>query len=360
MEPVEFDTMNETDVREVIVRPLLGRLGYRHGTAATIRTEISLKYNNAFLGRKKANDPPLAGRADYVLDAVPFGRWVVEVKAPSEKLTRDCIEQAHTYAAHPEIAASYFLVTNGREYQLFETSRLEAAALSWSYEETDEKILALFNLVSPQALRKRAGLVVPDRGKPLGAGLASRMEMIGGDIVYEDHRGSHPLFATAGVDGLSLPVTGGTVERDEEGKIKARVRVASAMPIARELQEALRGDDSYDFFSVSEFVSTDPENPTLFSNFIESTVPAGTPVNIPGMGKVPLPFQLYFNALTEAVGFAYQDTFQGTMRLTYNYRFSGMDPMVARGLTAQFGSFPSEAYMEGAGRFSIRLRDAIT
>jgi hypothetical protein len=37
MEPANFDIMNETDVREVVVRPLLERLGYRHGTAATIR-----------------------------------------------------------------------------------------------------------------------------------------------------------------------------------------------------------------------------------------------------------------------------------------------------------------------------------
>lgn len=57
--------MNETDVREIVVRPLLTRLGYAHGTHANIRTEVTLKYDHAFLGRKDPKkDPPLAGRAE--------------------------------------------------------------------------------------------------------------------------------------------------------------------------------------------------------------------------------------------------------------------------------------------------------
>jgi hypothetical protein len=47
----DFLSMNETDVREIIVRPLLERLGYRHGTDATIRTEQTLTYARCFLGR---------------------------------------------------------------------------------------------------------------------------------------------------------------------------------------------------------------------------------------------------------------------------------------------------------------------
>jgi hypothetical protein len=62
-----FDAMNETDVREIVVRPLIERLGYLHGTDATILTEKTLRYDRAFLGRKNPKkDPPLVGRADYV------------------------------------------------------------------------------------------------------------------------------------------------------------------------------------------------------------------------------------------------------------------------------------------------------
>ena len=49
----DFASMNETDVREVIVRPLIESLGYRHGAEEYIRTEQTLRYAKAFLGRKK-------------------------------------------------------------------------------------------------------------------------------------------------------------------------------------------------------------------------------------------------------------------------------------------------------------------
>src|ERR1700712_3974667 len=94
----DFNTMNETDVREILVRPLIDQLGYRHGTDATIITEKTLRYEKAFLGRKNPKkDPPLVGRADYICEVVSYGRWVVEVKSPAEQLSQDVVEQAHTY-----------------------------------------------------------------------------------------------------------------------------------------------------------------------------------------------------------------------------------------------------------------------
>ena len=49
-----IDAMNETDVREIIVRPLLHHLGFKQGTAANIETEKTLRYSRAFLGRKRS------------------------------------------------------------------------------------------------------------------------------------------------------------------------------------------------------------------------------------------------------------------------------------------------------------------
>jgi predicted type IV restriction endonuclease len=102
---MNMDGMNETDVREVIVRPFLEQLGYRYGTEAHIRTEYPLRYSRAFLGRKdEKRDPNLRGRADYACEVVSHGRWVVEVKAPHKELDLEDSQQAYTYAAHPEIA----------------------------------------------------------------------------------------------------------------------------------------------------------------------------------------------------------------------------------------------------------------
>jgi hypothetical protein len=48
-ERLDFDSMNETDVREIVVRPLIERLGYRHGTEATIHEhDFPGRYNRPF------------------------------------------------------------------------------------------------------------------------------------------------------------------------------------------------------------------------------------------------------------------------------------------------------------------------
>lgn len=147
--------MNETDVREELIRPLLHKLGYRHGTEANIRTEQTFRYAKAFLGRKKANDPDLVGRADYILEVASVGRWVVEAKPPNQNLDQEVIEQAHSYAAHPEVSALFFMVTNGKLWRLYRTSYLDAPLMAWDWSDMDDVFLALNNLVGPNAIRKK-------------------------------------------------------------------------------------------------------------------------------------------------------------------------------------------------------------
>jgi hypothetical protein len=70
-EPKRF--MNESDVREEMATPMLRPLGYATGTENDIIREKSLTYENDFLGRKKKTDPPLRGRADYILTVLVPG-----------------------------------------------------------------------------------------------------------------------------------------------------------------------------------------------------------------------------------------------------------------------------------------------
>lgn len=289
----DFESMNETDVREIIVRPLLTRLGYEHGSENTIRTEQVFRYAKAFLGRKKpGKDPELAGRADYILEVASVGRWVVEVKGPNEELGKDVVEQAHTYAAHPEVAAIFFLVTNGRKFCLYRTSYLEAPLMSWVFEETEDVFLALFNLVGPAAVRRKMALLQPDTGKPLGLGLSSRVQIIGGWIQYEDHRTNHPFLenGVAGINGLRLPVTGSWVGRAEDGRLQAKLNTAKAMPMAGELSELLEITDGYDFFCNDNLISNIQDKPSIFQNIIHSEIPIGTEMRVPGIGAMHAPF----------------------------------------------------------------------
>jgi hypothetical protein len=78
----DFNGMNETDIREEVIAPLLRELGYRSGTEDTVIREQPLSYPKSFLGRKKESDPILPGKADYICITRNQVRWVIEAKAP--------------------------------------------------------------------------------------------------------------------------------------------------------------------------------------------------------------------------------------------------------------------------------------
>ena len=354
----DFASMNETDVREIVVRPFLHELGYEHGTEATIKTEQTFRYSKAFLGRKnEKKDPDLAGRADYILEVSAVGRWVVEVKAPTVELSRDDIEQAHTYAAHPEVSADYFLLTNGRSFRLHRTAFLETPVMAWEYEQTTELFPAISNILSPDALRRRAIILQPDTGKPLARGYPSTVRVVGGYVRYENHQSPHPLFPVEDVNGLELPVTGGAVDRTDDGRIRGIVHVAKAMPMVGDLMDLLNRDDGYDFFSNEEYISVDRENPTIFQNFVSEVIPEGTMVKMPGMGEMPTLWNMGFNARTTAIGFIEENRFQGTMELAYEFRFSNIPIHIRAALEQHFGKLPEIMTMGGGGTFEVELLD---
>lgn len=355
-----FDVMNETDVRETIVRPLIERLGYRQGTAANIITEKTLRYERAFLGRKNLKkDPPLIGRADYICEVVSFGRWVVEVKAPAESISQDAVEQAHTYASHPEIAATFFLVTNGRTFRLYETSKLLEPALAWDYEDEDDNLLRLFNVLSPAAFRRRAKLTLVDPGMPLGIGLASRLRIIGGTVTYEEHKGSHPFLQAGSLNGMALPVTGGYVIRGDDKRIVGHLKMAKVAAGPWDFNKMLGISDDYDFYTAADYISTDSQRPNIFQNLVSNVVPFGTRMGLPGLGNFPLPMEISSIAFTEAVGYVHDEKFVGVMRLDLSFTFTKLDSQTRMALASQFGNIPEIAEITGTGRFEIELQSGL-
>ena len=360
MAQANFDTMNETDVRETIVRPLIERLGYRHGTDATIITEKTLRYEKAFLGRKNPKkDPPLVGRADYICEVVSIGRWVVEVKSPAESISQEAVEQAHTYASHPEIAATFFLVTNGRTFRLYETSKLSEPALAWHYEDEDDNLFRLLNVLSPLAFRKRAKYALVDPGMPLGVGLASRLRIIGGTITYEEHKGSHPFLQANSLNGMALPVAGGYVTRGDDRRIVGHLKTAKVAGGPFDFNKMLGISDDYEFYTAAEYISTDAERPSIFQNWVSNVVPLGTPMSLPGLGNFPLPMEISSTAYTEAIGYVRNDKFVGVMRLELSFTFKKVTSQARMALAQRFGAIPEVAGINGTGSFEIEVQSAL-
>lgn len=192
-----------------------------------------------------------------------------------------------------------------------------------------------------------------DSGKPLGKGLSSRLQIIGGEVIYEEHAGNHPLFQESSVNGLRLPVVGGSVSRTEDGRIVGRVEISKPAPILFVGEGGAA--DAYDFFSASEYISDEPQHPTIFQNLITQVTPAGRQINFPGVGRFPMPFELSVSSFTEAVGYVADGKFVGTMRLSYDLEVSKMGPQIRQLLAQRFGHIPDTGHMTGAGRFEVSL-----
>ncbi|MDE2166228.1 MAG: type I restriction enzyme HsdR N-terminal domain-containing protein [Alphaproteobacteria bacterium] len=140
---------NEQDVREEIATPFLKALGYESGTANDIIREHRLRYAAMQLGRKKQNDLPLpqGGDADYLLTVAGATRWILETKPPDQEITRDDIDQATSYARHPEVSGHYAGVLNGRRFVLYHSSQTS----------NDEPLLDLTINSGPELAQALAG-----------------------------------------------------------------------------------------------------------------------------------------------------------------------------------------------------------
>ena len=129
--------------------PFLVAFGYERGTANDIICELSLAYDCMFLGRKKKSDPPIRDRADYVLSVAGAGRWVLEVKAPSEDLDKQAVEQAMSYARHPKVSGTYIVLLNGKRLVGYHYS-----------QNSDDQLLVDLAIVSPKTLARSSSDMV--------------------------------------------------------------------------------------------------------------------------------------------------------------------------------------------------------
>ncbi|WP_445215687.1 type I restriction endonuclease subunit R [Bradyrhizobium sp. Pa8] len=315
-ESLNVTEMNETDVREAIVRPLLTTLGYRHGSVANIRTELTLRYDQSFLGRKSpGRDPRLQGRADYVCEVIPFGRWIVEVKSPANELCLEDAQQAHTYAAHPEVGARYYLITNGREFKAYQTGAPFEPLLTWQLEETESAIYAIKNLLGPEAI-ERAGKIVIDPGRPLAPGLGSYARIVGGSMAYSGSESNNPALEAAmkPILGMRNGIRGQEVLRVQDGLIEARLELQPAFSMFDDMNRAL-GFVPIVFKCADEVLSSDPAAPSILSNILSVTLPRGTELPASPLmrgGVVQVDCEITYHNL--AVGYLTDRIFSGMFK----------------------------------------------
>jgi hypothetical protein len=284
-----FSEMNETDVREELLSPLLDHLGYHAGAEGRVVRELPLRYQRLFLGRKNPKtDPLLKGRADYVLEVRDHARWVVEAKAPSASIDEDAIEQARSYAIHPEVNAVYFALSNGRRFCVYKTSAPPGSEplLDFSYQEMSSNLARLEGLLSVEAI-KRDYRDFFDAGEPLGNGLRSIAKIASGTIEYDNC--SVPIPA---LQELSISIVDGVIERGVGGVLVASVITRGPVRSTQQVLSKM-GLDKLEYISTDNQLSAEANKPTIFEYRGTAVFLAGEKMrNVADWTEVELPFDI--------------------------------------------------------------------
>lgn len=270
------ETANEADVREEIAAPLLKALGYSRGSANDILRELSLSYDRNFLGRKKKSDPPIRGRADYVLSVAGVARWTFEIKAPSSPIDVDTIEQAISYARHPEVSGYYAAAFDGKHFVLYANNQkaTDEPIIKIEFTSLEELVKNLEGSLSPEAIRRDCAPKIIDTGTPLASGYRSKANIKGGMSQFSHFSwNSNATLPPANEEQLEeacrrirsmrTTIIGGEIRRDDYSRIRAKLEWA--IP-AIEMQTFIDQHRLMDmeYICLSEVISSDAECPSTF------------------------------------------------------------------------------------------------
>jgi hypothetical protein len=314
--PIDLSSLNEAGVREEILAPLLRALGYRSGSANNIIRELLIPYPRIQMGRRKpGKDPKLEGKADYICEVNGKYRWVVEAKASNVPITIEEVEQAFTYAFHPAIRAIYFCLCNGHEFHIYQTHLGPEAApiFTTTYERLNDDFQAIENTLAPESIKRDWKSQTVDIGKPIGIGLRSLVKITGGYIEYQTNSMNNHVL-----NGLLNTITGGSIYRNEEGKLACYIVTLSSHAIFQKFNErfdlhrmSLASNDSQ--------LSVDADQPTVFTSIRDAVIPRGErTLDIATGNSVVIPFDIPMQVITTGTGILAGEKFSGRFHATFD------------------------------------------
>jgi DNA modification methylase len=138
----------EDSVREVIILPIIKELGY---TQENIVRSKTLQHPFLKIGSKKR---PINLVPDYALKVENNFAWVLDAKAPNQKIINDDnVEQVYSYATHPEIRSNYFTLCNGIEFSVFRTADTDKPILFFEVENIENHWQDLKILLAPTSFQ---------------------------------------------------------------------------------------------------------------------------------------------------------------------------------------------------------------
>ena len=151
--PSLFDDpeFKEDSVREVIISPILTRLGYTpSGEYRVVRSKV-LDHPFIYVGTRKI---PIKMIPDYTLKSGEKVILILDAKQPREDiLRREAVQQAYSYAIHPEIKSDHFALCNGRRFVLFSVDQSDPIFVA-DYENYESEWDEIARFLSPRMLKE--------------------------------------------------------------------------------------------------------------------------------------------------------------------------------------------------------------
>lgn len=141
----------EDSVREVVITPILSKLGYLlTGPSRVIRSK-TLKHPYIRVGTR---NHPVTTIPDYTLLHEETPIFVLDAKGPNENvLKHEHIQQAYSYAIHPEVKCKEFGLCNGRQLAIFNVDAKEPI-LVLDFDEFETRWEEIKKHLSPKYLLK--------------------------------------------------------------------------------------------------------------------------------------------------------------------------------------------------------------
>jgi hypothetical protein len=120
--------------------------------------------------------------------------------------------------------------------------------------------------------------------------------------------------------GMTMTVTGGSVERNEAGRLEAHLSAIVPFQSLQTLNEKL-GLDEMHLTSLSEALSTDEGSPTVFESTRSVVLPKGeVALDMLSWKQVALPMNITATVHTKATGVLRGNEFAGEFVGTFTYK----------------------------------------
>lgn len=287
----------EAEIRFHILDPIIRLLGYPGADNVYLILEEKLEYPYIHIGRRSKKDLPL-GFADYRAGIKGArGSFIIEAKAGAVPITAIEIEQAHSYAAHAQVGANYFVLCNGSIFAVYETLSGPRAQpiVELPLGELNNRFYEIENVLSPANLERNSQRVY-DRKLRLAPGLGSSARIRSGFYLLTDHevrfrmngeditswlRDNVPQISVMDQQlellktSFELRVADGWVKRADDGKIIAHVEFKGAT-VHNQQAMMILGVDKASFATADQFLSTASESPTICESLTDFAISRGT------------------------------------------------------------------------------------